>query len=172
MGLPLYLISLDLRGESVEKQDLAMPLNYQRFSDEEHQASKRDIEAAVNFLRQKGFADEDIALVGASVGANLAIDYLGQNVDIKTAVALSPGLDYRGIKTEDTVETLGPDQSLFIAVSESDQYSFQSVAILDKLLTKKKEVRILKGSDHGTNIFITSPELAQEIIKWLQEIYK
>jgi esterase/lipase len=167
-------LAIDLRGhgESTEKRDLAMSLNYQRFSDEEHQGYKRDVEAAVNFLRQKGFGDENIALVGASVGANLVVNYLAENIDVKTAVALSPGLDYRSIKTEEAVENLGPDQSLFIAVSENDQYAYQSVTILDKLLTKKKEIKILKGSEHGTNIFISNPEVAQDIIKWLQEVYQ
>jgi len=166
-------LAIDLRGhgESVDKLDASLPLNYQRFSDQEHQESKRDVAAAINFLRQKGFADENIALIGASIGANLAIDYLSQNSEIKTAVALSAGLDYRGVTTEEAVKDLGPGQSLFLAVSEGDQYAYQSTTILSQLISRKKEVKILKGAEHGTNVFLNQPALAEEIIKWLQEVY-
>lgn len=168
------VLAPDLRGhgESVESTESPLPLDYQKFIDAQHQASKEDVDAAINFLRERGFADNRIALVGASIGGNLAIDYLSRNANIRTVAALSPGLDYRGVTTEEAVKNLGPAQSLFIAVAEGDQYAAQSVAILDRFVTRKKEVKTFKGADHGTNLFSSNPSLAGDIVTWLNGVYR
>jgi hypothetical protein len=74
--------------------------------------------------------------------------------------------------TEEAVKSLGPDQSLFLAVSEGDQYASQSTTILSQLVSRKKELKILKGAEHGTNMFLVQPALMEEIIRWLTLVYQ
>ena len=67
-------IAIDLRGHG---QSEGGPNGYENFSDNDHQKSIRDIEAAVEFLKNKGARPDRIILVGASIGANLSLKYLG-----------------------------------------------------------------------------------------------
>ena len=164
-------LAIDLRGHGEStKSDLGL-LDYKKFTDAEHQASRLDVIAAVNFLKEKGFEKKNIALIGASIGANLALDYLGRNEEIKTAVLLSPGLDYRGLVTQPIIGKLIPNQSVFIAVSEEDSYSFNSSKILAQATKIKKELKLFKDAGHGTAMFSEEPQLEQEIVEWLKQTW-
>ncbi len=48
----------------------------------------------------------NITLVGASIGANLALAAAATDADIKTVVLLSPGLNYFGVTTLEGIRTL------------------------------------------------------------------
>lgn len=165
-------LAIDLRGHGESTKSASGLLDYKKFTDAEHQASRLDVIAAVNFLKEKGFEKRNIALIGASIGANLALDYLGRNEEIKTAVLLSPGLDYRGLVTQPIIGKLTPNQSVFMAVSEEDSYSFNSSKILAQATKIKKELKLFKDAGHGTAMFSKEPQLEQEIVDWLKQIYK
>ena len=77
------VLAIDLRGhgESTKKihGELSTPMNYQEFSDEEHQSSMHDVEGARDWLEAQGIATENIVIGGASIGANLAINYMAKD---------------------------------------------------------------------------------------------
>ena len=98
-----HVLAIDLRGHG---QSTGGPNGYQAFSDAQHQQSIFDIESAVEFLRSKGI--EKIHMGGASIGANLALQYASQHQEIASAMLLSPGLDYHGIHTDIWIENLKP----------------------------------------------------------------
>ncbi|MBI2638355.1 alpha/beta fold hydrolase [Candidatus Peregrinibacteria bacterium] len=166
-------LAIDLRGHGEStKRKLPPPgntesLDYKNFSDSEHQASRLDIDAAFNFLKQKGFDESAIALVGASVGANLSLDALYRYNSTSRAVLLSPGLDYRGVKTESPMRQLGPHQKVWIIAAEGDQYSANSSITLQQLQKQTGTVTIFGGSDHGTTLFSSQPSLIRDIVKFL-----
>ncbi|MBI3671574.1 alpha/beta fold hydrolase, partial [Candidatus Azambacteria bacterium] len=108
-------LAIDFRGhgESILKNGLE--INYQNFNDKEQQEKIYDVEAAVKFFEEKGIPKGKISLVGASIGANLALQYQSENKEIKTSVLISPGLDYRGVTTEDKISKLSGEQSVLFA---------------------------------------------------------
>ena len=68
------------------------------------------MESSLLYLEKQGIDLEKIGIIGASIGANLAIEYLFKKIFIKTAILLSPGLDYRGIKTIEIAKNIKPNK--------------------------------------------------------------
>lgn len=161
-------LAMDLRGHGESTDQAGKKLDYKNFSDADHQASRLDVDAAMNFLKSKGFAESNITFAGASIGANLSLDALYRYNSTSRAVLLSPGLDYRGVKTESSMRQLGVHQKVWIIAAEGDQYSAQSSITLQKLQKETATVTIFKGSDHGTTLFSSQPNLVADIVKFLQ----
>lgn len=164
-GLSVLAIDLRGHGESVEGPD-GRRLDYKFFNEAEHQAKIRDVEAAVGWLGEQGHDAAHLAVVGASIGANLAIAYAADHPEIPAAAALSPGLDYRGITTPDKVRRMRPEQGLFLAASQEDELSF----LADRELAGLKADAMIKqyrGAGHGTAMFAAVPGLIEEFAEWL-----
>ncbi len=108
---------------------------------------------------------ENTAVVGGSIGSNMAL-ITGDNIpEIKTAILLSPGLDYRGVTTDDRIASYG-ERPLLIIASEEDSYSAESSRTLADLAAENTELTMLNGAGHGTNM-LTQTGVRQEIIAWL-----
>src|SRR3989344_5867045 len=146
-------LAIDLRGhgESIMKE--GQKIDYRRFTDEEHQEKIHDTEAAVRFFLGRGVPLSSVALAGASIGANLALAYQAEHGEVKASVLLSPGLDYRGIKTEPFVRTLGQEQSVFLAATKGDMSRSASScgdmaqALFNALKSKNKKIKIFDGAE-------------------------
>ena len=114
-------LAIDLRGHGESEGG---PEGYKQFSDEEHQASWYDVKAAIEFLRSEGAEKKKVLLVGASIGANLALRYLAEKEEIKAAVFLSPGLNYYGVNGEEAAGKLHSGQRvIFVAVRDDERRS-------------------------------------------------
>ena len=75
-----------------------------------------DLEIAVDYLvKNRGAKSDKISFIGASIGANLSLQYISEHSEFKTAILLSPGLNYRGIKTEPMVKNLKAGQKVFLS---------------------------------------------------------
>lgn len=165
-----HVLAIDLRGHG---ESQGGPDGYKNFSDAEHQASRSDVEAGSEFLKMKGATA--LALGGASIGANLAIQYLAEHQESKAAFLLSPGLDYRGLKTEVFAYSVRPDRAVFFAASSEDmrssgQSATDMAGALYKICPCLKEIRKFDGAGHGTTMFEREPQLMDEIVAWLQKI--
>lgn len=160
-------LAIDLRGHG-ESTDLnGKKLDYKLFKYADHQASKLDVDAALNFLKTKGFAEKDIGFVGASIGANLALDALYRYKDTQKAVLLSAGLDYRGVKTEPAIKGLNPGQQVWLVTAQDDEYSAESSIKLHEIKKEGTEITIFKSEDHGTDLFQSEPTLVANMVKFL-----
>lgn len=162
-----HVLAIDLRGhgESVSGGDGR--LDYKAFEDADHQAKIRDVEAAVKWLEGRGAEKGRLAVVGASIGANLAIAYGADHPEVPAVVALSPGFDYRGVTTPDKVERYAEGQGLYLVASEEDELSFGTDRQLGGI-KKDAAVKELKGAGHGTTMLENEPGLTEEIIEWLK----
>jgi len=157
-GTGISSLAIDLRGHG---ESQGGPEGFKSFTDQEHQASMKDVEAGIWWLRDAGF--KKIVFAGASIGANLALWRLaeGSDEEIKSAILLSPGLDYRGIKTEPLAQKLLPDKNIFI-ISEM---AGDAQKIYD-LTRAKKQIKIIKERYHGTDILRAHPDIEKELMKW------
>lgn len=160
-------VAIDLRGHG---ESAGGPKGYKAFSDAEHQASINDAAAAIDFLRVKNPAK--IFIVGASIGANLALQFAAEHADdIEGAVLLSPGLDYRGLRTEPFISRLREGKRAYFAASRDDPYSAETV---EELFAKtpagiKKEIKIFEKAGHGTAMFDVEPSFMDDIVLWFQQ---
>src|SRR3989338_3696267 len=112
------ILAIDERGhgESVENGTL----NFREFSSEQQQAKMLDVLAAREFFIEKGVSVSDIFVGGASIGANLSIQYLAENPECRAVFALSPGYNYYGIQTVPLLENSRDGQNVFLVAAKDD----------------------------------------------------
>jgi len=157
-------LAIDLRGHGESEGGSQ---GYKKFSDKDHQASVKDVEAGVGFLKSKSASS--ISLAGASIGANLALQYAAEHLEVSKIILLSPGLDYRGVKTETVIGKLREGQSVYFIASLDDPYSADTVKVLSEMAPAHVErmVKVFENAGHGTAIFEKESEFVDEAIDWL-----
>ena len=140
--------------------------SWEDFSQEQFQAMIRDVEAAGEYIRKK-FPTADIAIIGSSIGANLALNYAAKG-NIASVTLLSPGLDYKGVKTEEAANNYS--RPIFLAASSDDEnFSVDAIQRIASLVTTPEvDVKIVTYSDggHGVNMFLVHPDLQDQIVSW------
>jgi alpha-beta hydrolase superfamily lysophospholipase len=162
-------LAIDLRGHG---ESDGGPTGYQHFTDQQHQRSLLDIDAAVEYLRSRGADEEHIFLVGASIGANVSLQCLASRAALPGAVLLSPGVDYRGILAKEYIVALRRGQGIFIASSQDDGYNAQEVEELWGLVPDGviKEKEIYARAGHGTTMLEKEPSLTKKIIQFIHNL--
>jgi alpha-beta hydrolase superfamily lysophospholipase len=127
----------------------------------------RDVRAAAAFLRDKGFPR--VVCVGASMGGTAcAKAALSPGLDalvvISSPLSMSPPLR---LGTKDLPQLALP--KLFV-VSKGDADFVESVKLMYQLSPDPKEITVLPGAAHGTNIFGSSDgaALSELLLKFLQ----
>ena len=164
-------LAIDLRGHGKSTDKNGTRLDYKEFKDSEHRESMKDIAAAKEFLKSLGVDISGMAIAGASIGANLALWQASIDKDVSLLILLSPGLNYRGIQAAQ----LAPHYSgpVYILASEMDTKSAQGSRELYEIFPGDKELKIIQGNSHGTNMFIQEPDLIDKLLEWTtNKIYK
>ena len=156
------VITLDFRGhgQSTEKFKLN-DLTAKDFNN-----MVLDVKTAKDFLVSKKVTS--IGIIGESIGANTALNYAIKDKAIKTVILLSPGLDYRGIKTENSMSEFD-ERPIFFVAADGDAYSAESAKKLDMLAFGEKKLLIYEGSEHGIPMLDEKEDLKELIINWLKE---
>lgn len=161
-------VAIDERGHG--ESTIGGKLNYKQFSDEEQQAKRLDVEAAIAFAQEQGFVEEEMVVIGASIGANLAIGALIEHPGISTAIALSPGLDYHGVLTASFINQLSPSQRVILVASDDDAYSFQSVRALHQANSQQTVLIERSGIGHGTTMLKKDGALVSQLLMQLPKL--
>jgi pimeloyl-ACP methyl ester carboxylesterase len=117
---------------------------------------------------QPGVRAESLLVVGSSMGANLALVGCAEAEHCAGAVAIAPGLNYFGVRTEDAV-TSGIDALLIYGDRDSrparavpQMVELAEAAELDTLTTL-----VYGRREHGMDLFTFEPDLLPAIIEWL-----
>lgn len=168
-NIPVLAIDLRGHGESIKKED-GTTLNYQNFSNEDHIASIEDVRAAYRWLKDNNV--DSIFLAGASIGANLALQHISENTDIKSGIILSPGINYVGIEALPEAKSLNLDQDIFVVAAEDDKNvsgaSKMAKEIYDALASKKK-LKIFETGGHGTDILSAHPDFEDTLVEFFKK---
>ncbi len=156
------VLSIDMRGHGqTQYKD-----GYGSFSASDFLSAKKDIDAAIGYLYDSAGegAQEKTYIIGASIGANLALQYAADGQRKIDGVALlSPGLDYRGVKTEEAASAYN-GRTLILSSSE-DTYAASSSLDLKKI-NPNYEIETYTGLGHGTDM-LSNEEVKGRIIGWL-----
>lgn len=169
-GLASLAIDLRGHGDSV-KGPGGKPLDYKKFSEEEHVSSINDVRGAYRWLRTRGIERERIAVAGASLGANLALQFLSEEPRVPAAALLSPGETYHGVNVLEPAENVLPHQAVWMAASGGDDaYGAASAeSLMNKLAVEEKTHEKLLGAGHGTKMFETNPQLMDKLADWFRD---
>ena len=132
-----------------------------------------DMAGWVDWLaRNEHSGEAGLALIGGSIGANVALISCAASDACRGAIALSPGLDYRGVKPESAlVDGLAERLALLVA-AQNDASS--SAAIRQMFLNAKGDVsaRMYPGRAHGTRLFDSRYQsVSRLILGWLAELF-
>lgn len=127
----------------------------------------KDVIGAVNFLKTKAEVDPDkIAIIGASVGANVAYVVSGSVPDIKAAISLSPSnTGSRGVLLGLDIPNFSP-HNIFIASDEKEKADADFVFSLSKEI---KQQKVYPGFGHGV-VLLKSKEARRDILDFLKKI--
>jgi dienelactone hydrolase len=163
------VIAIDLRGhgESVNPQGQAVPLAALHEAD--YLAMQGDVAAAREYVSaQPGVNGERVAIIGASIGANLAIMYASTDYRVRTAICLSPGLDYYGLKPADYLAAYS-ERALYLIAAKGDDYAYSSCEQLAaQAQADPVSFRKFEGKAHGTALLASQDGLADTIVSgWL-----
>jgi pimeloyl-ACP methyl ester carboxylesterase len=130
-----------------------------------------DVQTWLDWLRtQPGVNPDEIAVIGASIGSNLALMGCANDAKCVTAIALSPGLSYQGLKPEPYLKDGLKDRSALLVASHGDRESAVSVRQMASSATNDIGMRIYPGRAHGLELFDTrNSSITSLILDWLAE---
>jgi dienelactone hydrolase len=178
-GVAAFAIDLRGHGGSTRKltADGAVTLDAHKFGGPDFQDMPLDVEAAIDWMEAQPELDKTrIALIGESLGANIALRYAAVNPDLAALVLFSPGLNYRGVRTDDAILQIG-HMPLRILVSEYDPVAFESckhlIAVQKEsgLLSATNELITCTGNLHGSDMLLHVRNLPQIVVAWLKQVF-
>jgi alpha-beta hydrolase superfamily lysophospholipase len=155
----MMVVAVDLRGHGANVSGAPPAL-----TPADYVAMEKDVAAASAHLRAGGV--RRIAMVGAELGANLALNAAAEDDTVVSVVLLSPGLDYKGVITPDAIRRYGARAALFVA-SQDDAYGARSAAALDAAATGDHRVELLTNAGKGMRMFNHEPGLESVILGFL-----
>jgi dienelactone hydrolase len=152
-------LAMDLRGQGNSNQ---VPADWAKAPD--------DVKGAYLLLTSRPEVDPNrTAIVGASVGANLALMVGGGQSRVEAVVALSPGVDFLGLNPSSAMRNFGERPVLLVA-SQDDAYSYSSIQTLAALSISAEKLQLTKAG-HGTAMF-ADPTLEPALLAWLNKIVR
>lgn len=124
----------------------------------------KDVEGAITFLKSEKSLPSRIAIIGASVGANVAFVTSGSISDISAAVSLSPSnTGARGVLMGRDISGFNP-HAILIA---SDEREKSDADFIFNLSHDPKVEKTYPGFGHGVRL-LGSPDARRDIIVFLK----
>jgi alpha-beta hydrolase superfamily lysophospholipase len=153
------VLALDLRGHG-GSGGAAMPLA----------AMVPDVRAAVQWLSTRpGVRPDAIGVAGASLGANLALLAAADQPLVRAAAAISPSLDYRGLRVgPETMKKLS-GRGVWLAASSEDPYSLRTLKELTADEAMPRNQQLSSAAAHGTNLLTADKDLARALVDWFRQ---
>ena len=111
------------------------------------------------------FAASQLAEAGFAV---LALDYrAAEDSGVVSIALLSPGIDYKGLRTEAAMKKFGSRPAL-LAGSTRDPYSARTIRHLTTIGRGLREVRLTDAVAHGTVLVARDAELMPALVDWFK----
>ena len=129
----------------------------------------QDVRAAVRWLASRANMRPDaIAIVGASLGASLALLAAAELPQVRAIGLLSPSLDYRGLRTDTgLVKRLG-SRSLWLAASMDDPLALRTLRDFAAESSGPREQMVSSAAAHGTLLLDRDGDVSRGLVDWLR----
>lgn len=145
-----------------------LALDLRRQGDTDRERLLADVRAGFTFLREQKKVDAArVGLVGASLGANAALNFAAQEPLVRVVALLSPGLNYRGVTTEPALRDYGA-RPLWLAGAEADLSSAGAVPRLGEAAQGETVVKLYPGNAHGSDLLGASAPVLEDLLAFLQ----
>src|SRR3989338_398481 len=126
------------------------------------------VTAAAEFSTSEGYKLKTIhyklAVVGSSIGANLAIGYAADHFEVRAAALFSPGINYYGLRSDDYFYQY--HRPLAVITAKDDPY-YADVQKLLKIPGVNKEkiwYQEYETGGHGKKIMDNHPDLLPQLV--------
>ena len=154
----ISVLAIDLRGHgqsSGSAQDL--------------QVMVQDVRAAARWLASRpNIRSDRLAVVGASLGASLALHAAIDLPQVRAIGLLSPSLDYRGLRTDTgLVKRLGA-RSIWLAASDQDPLALRTLRDMAAEPSGPREQHISSALAHGTMLLDKDNDVMRVLVDWLR----
>jgi alpha-beta hydrolase superfamily lysophospholipase len=127
-----------------------------------------DVRAAVSWLTSRpGVRPDPVAVVGASLGASLAVMAASDFPFVRAVALISPSLDYRGLRLDSAAMKRLGDRPVWLAASTKDPYALRTLRDL-VAGGGRREQRLSDAAAHGTNLLAADADLARGLVDWLR----
>jgi dienelactone hydrolase len=146
-----------------------LAIDFRNGGDADAASLELDVRAAKAFLRERPeVIPSSLGIAGASIGANMAVIDAADDPTVQSIALLSPGLDYRGLRTEAAMKKFG-GRAAFLVSSTKDPYAWRSVKTLTEIGTGSREVRLSDALAHGTVLLQRDPDLVAALVDWFRK---
>lgn len=131
-------------------------------------AMTRDVGAAVEWLAARaGLRPDAIGVAGASLGANLALMAAAERPAIRAVAAISPSVDYRGVRVgPDVMRRIG-ERPVWLAASTEDPLALRTLKELSPSGPGPRDQYLSPAAAHGTNLLTADGNLSRALVDWL-----
>ena len=170
-------LAIDLRGHG--KSEGPPPDKSRRFDQfDDYHSMMFDVAAAADFVRgqlspfdaaQGGTSSYSLAIVGSSIGANLAIGYAADHFEVKATALLSPGVSYYGLRGDDYLYQYHRPLAIFTAKDDHTYAEAQKLLKIPGLDKNKLWYQEYETGGHGREILRNHPESIPQLVDWLEK---
>lgn len=123
-----------------------------------------DVGAVLRYLNGRGVATSSVAVIGASLGANVAARFAARGAPIRALVLLSPGLNYLQFRPDrDLAATKAPR---LLVAHPSDRYAHVSALKLANA-TDGALLWTDVPPGHGVQMFDAEGAFARRLLDWI-----
>jgi len=138
-------------------------------SPQDLQAMIQDVHAAAQWLVSRPNVRGDaVAIVGASLGASLALLAAVDLPQVRFLALLSPSLDYRGLRTDAAlIKRLGA-RSIWLASSDQDPLALRTLRDIAAEPSGFREQHVSTVLAHGTVLLDRDPDVGRALVDWLR----
>lgn len=154
----IRVLTIDLRGHGSSGK-APQP------GDEAYPAMIEDVRIGLKTLQR--YQLKNLSIVGADVGANLALQAAAENTAVSNVVLLSPGFNIKGIKATQHLEGYGK-RPLLLAAGDADGYSAKTVKYLKSKAVGQSKLIVPTGSESGAQLLDKHPDLEDSVLQWLE----
>jgi pimeloyl-ACP methyl ester carboxylesterase len=170
VGIAALAIDMRGHGKSTEPAEMHLAQRRQQRDPRLYGAMHNDVAAAYQWLAQRPGLDlARFAIVGASVGCSVAIDYARRDRSVDAVVCLSPGINYMGLDSVAHMRGYA-NRPILLMASQEERAACETLAKLsDKAALK---IYPMNGHNqlqmHGTNLFAQVPEAATIVLEFIR----
>ena len=154
----MTVLAIDLRGHgqsSGSAQDLPSMV--------------QDVRAAARWLASRPNVHGDrMAIVGASLGASLALLATVELPQVRAVALLSPSLAYRGLRTDlSLIKRIGA-RPIWLAASSEDPLALRTTRDFAAETSGPREQQVSNTAAHGTALLDRDADVARALVDWLR----
>ena len=171
-GVGIAALAIDMRGhgKSTEPAEMHLAERRQQRDPRLYGAMHQDVAAAYQWLAQQPNLDlARFAVVGASVGCSVALDYARRDRSVDAVVCLSPGTNYMGVDSIAHMRGYS-NRPILLMASQEERAACEALAKLSDKATVK--ICPMNGRDqrqmHGTNLLSQVSEATNVVLDFIR----